>query len=189
MSSAIMEINMPVGSSEMILKTAGKYCYKDIRVTAPHSFRIVTGSFELDARTTALSIGIPAGAKAIEIVPQGEIPAATSGNYPVTYVFGFCDVNYPGYSYGKALLAEYKYTSDTKPFGQSAFAPNTTDGFSMSLETGGYFFAATTYTYTAYYWDESAASTSPTDDVIGDIDAALDDIREIQNQLMGGGAV
>jgi hypothetical protein len=44
--STPIEINMPAGASEVTLKTAGKYCEKDIRVTSPSSFHTEHGKIQ-----------------------------------------------------------------------------------------------------------------------------------------------
>ena len=81
-----MEINMPAGASEVTLRTGGKYCEKDIRVTSPSSYRVLTGTHKINTTTkTNVEITVPcstAGLKAFVVYPNETTLASikTAGN-------------------------------------------------------------------------------------------------------------
>ena len=146
-----IEISIPYGASEVILKTAGKYCNNDIRVSTACSFNVVRGSFTPETDTNELSLSIPTAVKAIEIIPQGT-PDNPDGKYAVRYA---CGVQFIGdnahYKAGSHFAVDYYSGSK---YVRSYYQWNTTNGLSATMDSLLVFRAGVTYNWTAYYWND-----------------------------------
>ena len=156
-----MEITIPAESSEVTLKTGGKYCNKDIVVKNTGSFKILTGTLELTEDASTVTLDIAPGAKIVEIIAVGKeqsdgtILLPDKGDYPVQYIYCSEDYqkNVPDQLNGKgALVAYYSKTNARMAF--STFAFSTENGLSIDLSIYAMFLeGGFTYTYKAYYWD------------------------------------
>lgn len=172
--SAIMEKNIPAGASEILLKTAGRYCDKDIRVTS--HFRIVKGT---DYTFADNNFCIPLSEKPKLVIwratddTQKKISAKVKAgkdntrHYTVGGIMNFAkDIDTTSYTYTEAklnynsFLACYQYYSskidlnsakETRVFYEDGYAKIATLNFSESFDDGA---TPAEYEWTAYYWDE-----------------------------------
>ena len=114
---------------------------------------VKSGTFTPTEDTNSVSMNIPAGAKMVEIIPQGT-PSASAGTsrIPIHYVFAseaFQQNNKAmgnqgaavQYLYGNRLYTNF-YTFDAS------------NGFSFSCDPGLVFEANMTYQWKAHYWSE-----------------------------------
>ena len=157
-----IEINIPAGASEVLLKTAGKYCDKDIRVTS--HFCIDTGEITLEEKiasslstqvTTLLPSEISPNAKIIVIEPSDEVISRIESitDKPGIYFLvnlKICLVE-PLYSDAKNTLAEVRQGGPTD---QRATATHKIAIESNSIQLTSYSIIGGKYRWKAYYWDE-----------------------------------
>ena len=145
-----MEITIPAESSEVTLKTGGKYCNKDIVVK--QSFRVETVTFTPTADTASYSLDITPNAKRIEIIPTNRVDISNNpptDGYPLDYVY---------FEGSIGVWCRYYYASKTK-FAMSMYTDgyDTSNGFTINLQVGEEIFwvfkANEEYTVRAYYWD------------------------------------
>ncbi len=172
--SAIIDKNIPAGASEILLKTAGRYCEKDIRVTS--HFRIVKGTnYTFDGTNFC----IPLSEKPKLVIwratddTQKKISAKVKAGedntqyYTIGGIMNFAkDIDTTSYMYTKlnknynSFLACYQYytstidfnaTKETQVFYEDGYAKIATLNFSESFDDGA---TPAEYEWTAYYWDE-----------------------------------
>ena len=172
--SAIMEKNIPAGASEILLKTAGKYCDKDIRVTSPSHFRMESGALRVDSdqkgTSGQYSLKIPCanGAK-LFFIQADNTEIVDTVNNRTTYnviIKGTTENDGNGWFVGafgqmlkkdigtktdRAHMYNMKVLSTNKwQPGETGTSCTNTDG--ISITTLGV--KAGKYNWTAYYWDE-----------------------------------
>lgn len=161
-----IEINMPIGSSEMTLKTAGKYCDKDIKVTS--FLRTERGTFTPTGNTGTFDVtGLSATPRFIEIAhltPVSDVKmsdAASAPLLPVTHAvwtgsLSKCpDVIKTGHVFYRLI------NKDGVPiFGANMSKATLKDGtivYDVAFANGSatmMFEAGVTYEWTAYFWDK-----------------------------------
>ena len=124
------------------------------------SFRIEKGSFTPSANTNVFTTtDIPAGAKMIEIVLQGEQPIPYASPYvTVHYLLAIEALQNGAVSYaGKGALVDY-YVNASSGYKREIDTFDNTNGFTVTMSNTGSiiatFGAGKTYNWTAYYWDE-----------------------------------
>ena len=162
--SAIMEKNIPAGASEILLKTAGRYCDKDIRVKS--HFRMESGEVTLDADINTADaqsliqykIPCPSGAKVVifeacdDVYAAAKEKAKNAGKYYTLYAnVTFADEPKwaaeasPPIRRGCVVVM---LTNGTLNFG--AVSASNEDGCTIHT----YSLMAGTYRWKAYYWNE-----------------------------------
>ena len=173
-----IEINIPAGASEVTLKTAGKYCDKDIRVKT--HFRIESGTHVVPVDVGSLSsvhtakLDCMSGAKLLVLQADNNVvgedgkttykritDTEDDGEHKWTVgVLGNCiskvgdEEKVGNRCYMPTMITTYIKYGDAY-YDVYAVAPNdmpcdNTDGFSFS----SYGLKAGRYNWTAYYWDE-----------------------------------
>lgn len=161
-----IEINMPIGSSEMTLKTAGKYCDKDIKVTS--SLRTERGTFTPTENTGTFDVsGMSAGPRFIEIAnltPVSAVLLSEAGTAPLmplthavwTGSLSKCpDVIKTGHVIYQVINKKgvpvfgSNLSKATLNEGKIVFDPTFADGLATMM-----FEAGVTYEWTAYFWDK-----------------------------------
>lgn len=208
--SAPIEIKIPDGASEVTLKTANKYCDKDIRVSS--HFRMVKGTKYEIVKGSPDKIRFTLSEKpkmliwrATEATQEALLSLAnaeknTSKYYTFGGVVNFVtdfDIASTGQESNKNSMAVnfqyYNATLGALPAGKEAqqeYADGLVSAGGLNLQSefdnGDGTTTPAEYEWTAYYWGESATNYPVTGDIIGDIDSALDGILAIQKELTGG---
>ena len=182
MSAAIMEINIPAGASEVTLKTAGKYCDKNIRVNT--HFRIESGAMSgaseyitdyiKNGAVKGKTITIPCSPNPKLIIfkatqnTQERIASLTadatfSGNCAYAIIFNnIIDLDEAGASAASGrncLLCQFLlYESNNRVY--STYSDGELNDMDTAPKTNvGTFYTGdeefdAEYEWTAYYWDE-----------------------------------
>lgn len=146
-----IEINIPAEASEVTLKTAGKYCDKDIRVTS-HG-RVIKGTYKPSANESTVTISdIPSNAKTVEIRAVSTVTEGTAKAAPVTLAV-FRAIPADGHLPDKAENMWVEYHAFGMWASSTIHATNDA-GLSFTMDAPLVFEGGQTYEWTAYYWDE-----------------------------------
>lgn len=167
MSTAIMEIKMPKGISDLTLKTGGKYCEKDIRVTSQSKFRMEKGVLNIGDEDVVPGKGVAtAGQYKINCSSGCKLFVLTADEDTVTaikartdtilltlgVVCGFANVDYEDIaSQNKSTCAITVWIPSQSKESLGGGAASNEDGvsiYSYCLAKNG------KYYWTAYYWED-----------------------------------
>ena len=159
-----IEINIPIDSSEVTLKTAGKYCDKNIKVKSP--VRTVKGTFTpTENKTDTFTItGVPTDCRFVEIahitpiseVLQSNMSTVTIPVSHAAWVGGITTRNEP-VSVGLFEYQLVKTDGSINYGGAKATVKLNSDGLTFTLSGNGAAFAfeaGVTYEWTAYFFDK-----------------------------------
>lgn len=124
------------------------------------SFRVVKGSFTPSENISDFATtDIPAGAKMIEIILQGEKPIPYANSLlTVHYALATEALQNNAQTFaGRGTFVDY-YTTSSGGYKRDMLIADTTNGFAVTLPSASgmtvVFAAGKTYEWTAYYWDE-----------------------------------
>lgn len=114
---------------------------------------IKTGTFTPAEDTNSIHLDIPAGAKIIEIIPEGT-PSESSGTsrLPVHYLFASVAFQSNNTVYAN-IGAAVQYCYGTRMY-TNFYSFDTSAGFTVTCDPGLVFEANMSYKWTAHYWHE-----------------------------------